>query len=105
MGSYCYVPIAALRFSTKKRRGVCHRRVSELQWQLESDFDMTPIRINALGDGTYTVKDGRHRIQAHIEAGIDHIYAYVENLITKLGRLFNFQPALRWLFLLPQTIF
>lgn len=83
-----FLPIETLRFSTKKRRGVSPRRVEELRRKIEFGEDVLPIRVSALGDGTYVVHDGRHRIQAHIEAGIDCIYAFVDNLVTKLRRMF-----------------
>jgi ParB-like chromosome segregation protein Spo0J len=52
-------------------------------------MDMMPIRVNALGDGTYTVKDGRHRIQAHLDAGLAYILATVENIIETIKRFLS----------------
>ena len=55
--------------------------------QIENGENIDPIRVNALGDGTYTIKDGRHRIQAHIAAGFSEILAFVENLSETIKRL------------------
>ncbi len=49
-----------------------------------------PIRVCALGNGMYVLRDGRHRIQAHIEAGFHAIFAVIENLGTKLKRFTYF---------------
>ncbi len=97
--------IDSLRFSSKKRRGVSPKRVDQLRQALEYGESMMPIRVNALGDGTYVVKDGRHRIQAHLEAGIDHIYAFVDNLSRRIRSFFSlYQRRLRSAFLLTFTI-
>jgi len=83
------LPIDSLRFSIKKRHGVCPKRIEELRREIEfGDTEIMPIRVNALGDGTYCVKDGRHRIQAHLAAGMNYIYAYVDNLCTRLRKIF-----------------
>jgi len=92
-----HLAIDSLRFTNKKRRGICPKRVEELRIQLEIGGEIYPIRVNALGDGAYTVKDGRHRIQAHLAAGLSEILAYVENtadriksiLRTAFNRLFS----------------
>ncbi len=100
--------IESLRFSRKKRRGVSPRRVQELQMEIEADIDYTPIRVNALGDGTYVVKDGRHRIQAHIEAGIDLIYAIIENTTSRILDWLRFitdQPRISGVFYLTLFYF
>ena len=82
--------IGSLRFSTKKRRGISQKRVGQLRQDIEWGKDVMPIRVNALGDGTYIVKDGRHRIQAHLEAGMDCLYAFVDNLCMKIKKLFSY---------------
>jgi len=84
-----YLPLSCLRFSTKKRRGVSPARVEELRKRLEQDIDVLPIRVRSLGDGTYSVADGRHRIAAHLLLGIDLIAACVVNLGRRLVRLFT----------------
>ena len=89
MAEEVLLDIGLLRFSSRKRRGVSPKRIEELRIELERGLDVMPIRVNLLGDGTYAVKDGRHRIQAHIEAGISHIYAIVENSKSRLGRWLN----------------
>jgi hypothetical protein len=90
MSEAVLLPIEALRYTTKKRRGISPGRVEELRRAIESGEDVLPIRVNALGDGTYVVRDGRHRIQAHLEAGIGLIYAFVDNLGTRLRCLMRF---------------
>lgn len=86
------LPIELLRFSQKKRRGVSPKRVEELRMQIEMGEDIMSISVRALHDGTYVVSDGRHRIQAHLEAGISVIFARVKNIITQLRLwLFNSQ--------------
>lgn len=75
-----WIAVEAIRFVRKFGGGVCRHRVEELRVQLENGADMEPIRVNALGDGTFTVKDGRHRAQAYIAAGYSQILAYIENL-------------------------
>jgi ParB-like chromosome segregation protein Spo0J len=77
------LPISALRYSVKKRRGVSPRRVEEICQEIEAGRDIHPIRVNALGDGTYTVKDGRHRIQAHCLLKLFYVYAVVENILVR----------------------
>ena len=90
------VPISTLRYSQKKRHGVSRRRVEELRREIESDRDVLPIRVHTLGDGTYVVRDGRHRLEAHIAAGFSMIAVYVENLAKRfkrfICRLFTSQP-------------
>lgn len=81
--------IESLRFSSKKRRGVSPHRVEELRRELEEGKDLLPISVCAMGDGTYVVRDGRHRIQAHLEAGIDCIFAFVKNSIDSIKRIFS----------------
>ena len=97
MSEALLLPIEVLRYTTRKRRGISSRRVEELRYAIEFGEDILPIRVNALGDGTYVVKDGRHRIQAHLEAGIDLIYAFVDNLGTR------FKCLIRFLFTPTQT--
>ena len=75
------LPIGLLRFSRKKRRGVSQRRVEELRAKIEMGEDVMPILARALPDGTYVVSDGRHRIQAHLEAGITVILARVKDIL------------------------
>lgn len=73
--------IDSLRCAKKKGRGVCHHRVEALRFALESGEDITPIRANRMEDGTYAVKDGRHRVAAHQAAGMTQIWAVVENIM------------------------
>jgi ParB-like chromosome segregation protein Spo0J len=80
MARLAYLPLSVLRFTEKKRRGVSPRRVEELRRALEDGEDMHPIRVHALGDGTFVVEDGRHRIRAHLAAGITMILAIIQNL-------------------------
>lgn len=75
-----------LRTTKKKRRGVCHHRIESLRVALETGGDIPPIRVNAMGDGTFVVKDGRHRIGAHLAAGMTQIWAIVENIMRRLFR-------------------
>ncbi|OGZ07086.1 MAG: hypothetical protein A3C93_01670 [Candidatus Lloydbacteria bacterium RIFCSPHIGHO2_02_FULL_54_17] len=84
-----WLPISELRFTAKKRRGVSPKRVEELRREIEDGNDLRPIRVHALGDGTYIVKDGRHRIQAHLAAGLVSIAAMVENLGERTRRWFT----------------
>ncbi|MEK9186625.1 MAG: ParB/RepB/Spo0J family partition protein [Patescibacteria group bacterium] len=86
-----WVPISVIRFS-KNAGGVCPKRVEELMMEIEDEKDMEPIRLNALGDGTYVIRDGRHRVRAHIEAGLLEILAFIENTVSKL------KSIIRWLF-------
>ena len=78
-----------LRHTRKKRRGVSPKRVEELRRLIETGEEVRPIKVHALGDGTYIVKDGRHRIQAHIAAGIMLIWAVVENIMRRLCNFFR----------------
>ena len=90
------LPIGLLRFSKKKRRGVSPRRIEELRAKIEMGEDVMPILARALHDGTYVVSDGRHRIQAHLEAGITVILARVKDIITRLKLwLFAWSPSRR----------
>ncbi len=82
-----WLAIAALRFSKKPGNGVCRHRVEELRVEIENGVEIYPIRVNALGDGTYTIKDGRHRVQAHILAGFTEIIAVIENTSDRIKRL------------------
>lgn len=77
----------SLRCTKKKRRGICPHRIETLRMALEMGEDIPPIRVNYMGDGTFTVKDGRHRISAHKAAGMSQIWAIVENIMRRLRRL------------------
>lgn len=81
MSKLVLLSLDVLRSTTKKCRGVCHHRVETLRFLLESGEYLPPIRVNKLEDGTYTVKDGRHRIAAHRAAGMFQIWAVVENIM------------------------
>ncbi len=90
MSQALLLPIETLSFSRTKRRGISPKRVEELRRQIEVGRTMMPIRVCALGDGTYVVRDGRHRVQAHIEAGFQNILAIVENLANRIGRFLRY---------------
>lgn len=77
----------SLRLTKKKRRGICPHRIEVLRMALERGEDIPPIRVNYMGDGTFMVKDGRHRIGAHQTAGMTQIWAIVENIMRRLRRL------------------
>ncbi len=100
------VPITALRFTKKKRRGVSPRRVEEICQEIESGRDIHPIRVNALGDGTYTVKDGRHRIQAHCLLKLFYVYAVVENILARflytISKKLGIAPSFLLFFILEE---
>lgn len=99
MSRVLFLPIGSLRFSREKRKGISPRRVEELREAIEREEDVMPIRVNALGDGTYVVKDGRHRIVASLEAGIHLIEALIENiddLTKKLLRTFCCSRSMAW---------
>lgn len=88
--------IDLVRSTTKKRRGVCSHRVEELRRALEEGADVPPIRANLMEDGTFTVKDGRHRLAAHKLAGMAQIWAVVENIMRRFIRAMSalrFDPA------------
>lgn len=94
MNRAVYIAIEALRFSEKATAmagqaggGVCPHRVEELRIEIENGAEIHPIRVNALGDGTYTIKDGRHRLRAHILAGFSEILAVVENTADRIKQL------------------
>lgn len=70
----------------KGRGGICPHRVREFASAIECGDDIPPIRVNALGDGTFVVKEGRHRVLAHRMAGMTQIWAIVENIIRRLFR-------------------
>ncbi len=97
-----------IRTTTKKRRGVCPHRVEELRYALETGEDIPPIRVNRMQDGTYAVKDGRHRLAAHKAAFMTQIWAIVENItcivLRKLSALARslLQGHLRWSFYFKQ---
>ena len=65
-------------------------RVFEFVRSIERDDDIVPIRLCAIGDGTYILRDGRHRLQAHLELGISHISATIDNLITIIKSIFSY---------------
>ncbi len=104
MGNQLYIALKALRFSEKAGSGVCPHRVEELRVEIENGAEIHPIRVNALGDGTYTIKDGRHRVRAYILAGFSEILAVIENTADRIKRLlrkiFGFltRPLGRFLF-------
>ena len=79
-----WLTIECLRFSRKKRRGVSPKRVEELRQKLEAGEDIFPILVSELHDGTYVVSDGRHRIEAHLKAGVSLICARIKNIIEQL---------------------
>ena len=75
-----FVSVDLIRISPKRQKGISARRVEELRRRIENDGNVFPVRLCALGDGTYIVEDGRHRIQAYKNAGYTFILAVVENL-------------------------
>lgn len=102
MGSTAvWVTIDMLRFERRFGGGVCRHRVEQMRMQIEKGVEMRPIRINALEDGTFTIKDGRHRAMAHIVAGFSQILAYIENLPDTIIKILH-----RWwrLFYSPEIL-
>lgn len=86
MATLALLPVELIRITGKKRRGISPKRVRELEIAIERGDDVLPIRVHALGDGTYTIKEGRHRFYAHIALDLAHILAVVENLIGRMWR-------------------
>lgn len=75
----------------------------ELQEEIESGREMKPIRVHALHDGTYVVKDGRHRIEAHLAAGLTLIAAVIENLRERMRRWITFFHTASAVFFFPES--
>jgi hypothetical protein len=86
MACLALLPVELIRTTNKKRRGVSPHRIREIEMEIERGDELLPIRVHALGDGTYIIKEGRHRFQAHIALGLAHILAIVENLIGRMWR-------------------
>ncbi len=70
----------------KGRGGVCPHRINFFTSALERGDELEPIRVNALKDGAFVVKEGRHRTEAHRLAGLSQIWAVVENIMGRLLR-------------------
>lgn len=84
MREVLFLPISSLHITEKKRKGVSSKRVEEIRRKIECGEEILPIKVFELGDGTYVVRDGRHRIKAHLEAGVHYIAAMVENSLRKI---------------------
>lgn len=65
-----FIPIRLIKSRNKVRN---RKRVSEVE---DSDF---PIKIRSLGDGTYVLSDGRHRLEAALRNGLEFIDVVVES--------------------------
>ncbi len=103
MSKLMLLAIDLIRSTKKKRRGVCSHRVDELCFAIESGEDIHPIRVNLMEDGTFAVKDGRHRLAAHKAIGMTQIWAIVENIMRTLLRKWG--QFVRNLLQTPQGVF
>jgi hypothetical protein len=73
-----YLPVADVHMSAKNQRKVSQARVRQYAADMEWGSDFPPIRVLAVGDH-YVVRDGRHRLMAHIANNYPLIIAIVVN--------------------------
>jgi hypothetical protein len=67
--SQLYVPIDAIRVNHKKLRKLSQAKIDRYAREYENGDEFPPIKVNRCGD-FYTIRDGRHRFQAQLSAGI-----------------------------------
>lgn len=53
----------------KRRRGVCLKTVERYRKLMEMGVEMPPVTVTQTIQGTYAVRDGRHRVMAARAAG------------------------------------
>jgi hypothetical protein len=63
-----WVPLAQIRISTRRRRGLSSATVERYREWLEQGREAPPVRLARDGDG-FVVRDGRHRVAAALAAG------------------------------------
>ena len=67
--SQLYVPIDAIRVNHKKLRKLSQAKIDRYSREYERGDDFPPIKVDFCGD-FYTIRDGRHRFQAQLYAGM-----------------------------------
>jgi ParB-like chromosome segregation protein Spo0J len=71
-----YVAVNLIHVNPKKYRKLSEAKIQRYVQDFEHGDAFPPISVNNCGD-FYTVRDGRHRLQAQIRAGFTHIAVLV----------------------------
>jgi hypothetical protein len=72
------VPIGLLRVNARKLRKLSADKIRRYRLDYEAGDDFPPIRVEDCG-GFYTVRDGRHRLQAQLACGFVTVAVMVMN--------------------------
>ena len=83
-----WVPLAQIRISTRRRRGLSSATVERYREWLEQGREAPPVRLARDGDG-FVVRDGRHRVAASLAAG----HAVVKAELRRIAGWFGWRQA------------
>ena len=83
-----WVPLAQIRISTRRRRGLSSATVERYREWLEQGRAAPPVRLARDGDG-FVVRDGRHRVAAALVAG----HAVVKAELRRIAGWFGWRQA------------
>jgi hypothetical protein len=75
-GTVFSVDVHLVRVNPKKLRKLSEAKINRYMHDFERGDDFPPISVNDCGD-FYTVRDGRHRLQAQLRAGFTQIIVAV----------------------------
>lgn len=78
MDDIVYVPIGKLRVNPKKLRKLSGTKIQQYAGEYESGDEFPPLTVLDCG-GFYTVRDGRHRLQAQLACGYQMVAVSVRN--------------------------
>lgn len=72
IGDVRYVHVDLIRVNPKKLRKLSEAKIKRYMLDYEHGDDFPAISVNDCGS-FYTVRDGRHRLQAQLRAGYTHV--------------------------------
>ena len=73
------IPLTSINLSERNRRSLQSHssKIDEIRKAFEEEIEIPPIKLNKSGDGSFDIKDGRHRFLAAEAAGLTFIDAIV----------------------------
>jgi hypothetical protein len=80
-----WVPLAQIRISTRRRRGLSSATVERYREWLEQGREAPAVRLARDGDG-FVIRDGRHRVAAALAAGHAVVKAELRRIAGWFGR-------------------
>jgi len=75
-GETRYVSVSLIHVNPSKLRKLSEAKIRNYVLDYERGDEFPPISVNDCGN-FYTVRDGRHRLQAQLRAGYTHIAVWV----------------------------